>query len=136
MAEKRIKRVLGKESKIACAVLAAVIIVVTPLVVISDINRMYNDVMTVFQEGAEKDGLSIQVDLAVRSASAYNLAAVAKRYMGGDNETIQSAELAAKALDEADGPAAKYAANEDLEKAFNRLYEVLGEMELSEKDEQ
>jgi len=132
----QVKKVFGKEVKTACIVLAAAVAVSVPLGFTNTMNRMYDKVRIEFQEGAEKDGLSIEVDLAARASSAHNLATVAKRYMDEDSGLIKAVTQASDALSTAEGPAAKYAANEELGAAFTRLYEELGGMELSEKDEQ
>lgn len=136
MAEKQVKKVFGKEVKTACIVLAAAIIVSVPLGFTNTMYRMYDKVAVEFQNGAEKDGLSIQADLDARASAAYNLATVAKRYMDESSEAVQSVLKASKDLNAAKGPAAKYEANEELGAVCTRLYETLGEMELSEKDEQ
>ncbi len=130
------KRVLGKEAKTACIVLAAAVVLSVPLGFTNTMSRMYDKVAVEFQEGAEKDGLSIQADLDARASAAYNLATVAKRYMAEDSKAIQSVLKASESLNSAKGPAAKYAANEELGTVFTQLYEVLGTIELSEKDEQ
>ena len=136
MADEQVKKVFGKDVKTACIVLAAAVILSVPLGFTNTMSRMYDKVAVEFQEGAEKDGLSIQTDLDARASAAYNLATVAKRYMAEDSETVQSVLKASEALNSAKGPAAKYAANEELGEVCTQLYEALGKMELSEKDEQ
>ena len=136
MADKQVKKIFGKDVKTACIVLAAAVILSVPLGFTNTMSRMYDKVAVEFQDGAEKDGLSIQADLDARASAAYNLATVAKRYMAEDSEAVQSVLKASEALNAAKGPAAKYAANEELGEVCTQLYEVLGTMELSEKDEQ
>ena len=136
MAEKKLKRVWDKQVKIAFAVVIAAVVLAVPVGVTVTMNRMYNQVSAVFQSGAEGDNLSIQNDLSARAAAAVNLTAVAKRYLDGDDEAILSVIQAAKALEEAEGPSAKFAANEELDEAFTKLYEALEWLALTEKDSQ
>lgn len=136
MAEKQAKTIFGKEAKTACIILAAAVMISAPLGFVNTTNRMYDKVAAEFQYGIEKDGISIQSDLVARASAAYNLATVAKRYMAEDSETLLAVLQASEALNKAEGPSAKYAANEELDVVFTRLYEILGGMELSEKDEQ
>ena len=136
MAEKKLKRVWNKQVKIAFGVVIAAIILAVPVGVATTMNRIYDQVAAVFQSGAEGDNLSIQNDLSARAAAAVNLTAVAKRYMDGDSEAIQSVVRAAKALEEAEGPSAKYAANEALGEAFTLLYDSMEWLALTEKDSQ
>lgn len=136
MAEKKLKRVWNKQVKIAFAVVIAAVVLAVPVGVTMTMNRMYNQVSAVFQSGAEGDNLSIQNDLSARTAAAVNLTSVAKRYMDGNSEVVLSVIQAAKALEEAEGPSAKFAANEILSEAFTQLYDSLEWLALTEKDSQ
>ena len=129
------KAIYDKNCKIAMAVLAAAIVVSVPLGFKRTMSGFYNDLQKVYQNGEYNDGLSIQNDLDYRVELAYNFATVAKRYLDADDPAVTALLDARQALDDADAPAEQYDANMKLTTASTDLYEALGKLELSEKDE-
>lgn len=129
------KAIYDKNCKIAAAVLAAAIILSVPLGFKRTMSGFYNDLQNEYQNGEYNDGLSIQNDLDYRVELAYNLVTVAKRYLDADDPAVAALLDARQALDDANDPAEQYDANMKLTTASTDLYEALGKLELSEKDE-
>ena len=98
------------------------------------LNRERGKAERIFTDGVESDGMSISHDLDQRAEAAYNLAGVAKRYLGEDAPEIAELLSARSGLVGAVEISEKYDANLELSVAADALYSRLKEEELSEKD--
>lgn len=130
-----VKVVYDKKCRAAIIVLAAAIILSIPLGFRRTMNGFYVELQNEYLSGEMKDGLSIQNDLNDRIELAYNFATVAKRYLDPDDPAVTALLEARLALSEASSPSEQYDANLELTAASTDLYEALGKLELSEKDE-
>lgn len=81
-----------------------------------------NDLETAFVSGVNGDGFSIQKDLDTVYTRSYDLLSAAKTALDPANPLIASVESDRDALQTADGPAAKYAACQDLLESVKSLY--------------
>lgn len=93
------------------------------------------EVETMFTEGVDGDGQSIYHDLEYRVGLAYNLTAVAERYLDEDDPLITQLRVNARALREETSPAKCYRLNALLDQSVNELDAALQERELSAADE-
>ena len=130
-----VKAIYDKNCKIAMIVLAASIVLSGPIGFKRTMNGFYKDLQNEFLNGEYNDGLSIQNDLDYRVELAHNLTTVAKRYLDSDDNAVVAVLKTAQALSDANGPAEQFDANQELTAASTDLYEALGKIELSEKDE-
>ncbi len=97
------------------------------------VSREARKVETMFTEGVDGSGYGIQGDLDDRAESAGVLCKLAAKYDGAAEETAAVQE-ALTALDIADGPTAKAAANQMLTDSVTALSLALDELPLSEQD--
>lgn len=82
-------------------------------------------------EGGEQ---SILADLAKHNENAYNIITVGKRLLGDGDAAVKGAEDAYKAMNGASGPAAKFAADAELDAAIATLVARLDESGMNQKD--
>ena len=98
------------------------------------LKELREQTLSIFYNGAQDDGLSIDRDLQVRSDAAYNLASVASGYAQIDAQVVTRTQEAQQALEAADSIAAKSAANQQLSKAVEDLFTAISNAPLTESD--
>ncbi len=96
--------------------------------------RLYNRVADVFENGSSGNGYGIRYDLDARASYAYNMIAVAKRYLPENHLKITALETAADSLKNAKSVSEAYEADLALTDAASALYDILGGCPLSEAD--
>jgi len=127
------KRFIEKYS-IAIVILIAVVLLTTLASGGVSLSRQRARTERIFTEGENRDGLSVSYDLGRRTESAYNLAGLAKRYLGEEDERVTALLSARETLVSAEGISEKYSANLELTVAADALYSALKDEELSQKD--
>ena len=120
------------------AILIAVVLMAASLVIGGKLSLAPQraEVEAVFTEASDGSGKGIQYDLDERVAEAYNLIAVAKRYLNADDTLITAVSDAISAIVMAKGPSDKYDANMQLTSACSALYTKLASMQLSASDQE
>ncbi|MCR4963954.1 MAG: LemA family protein [Firmicutes bacterium] len=88
-----------------------------------------------FYQGENQDGLSIDHDLQQRAAAAYNLYTVASRYLPAENDALRRLLADREALLQAESPADKFRADQELGQSALNVYAALNGMALSEQDQ-
>jgi len=101
----------------------------------SSLNKIRQQTMDIFYLGEDMDGAGIQHDLNMIMSDSANLTVVAGRYLSKDHELIQKVLNDRDALNEAETPAEKYDATQKLLSSVTELYTYLGDLSLSEKDQ-
>ena len=119
------------------AVLICVIVVALAIVggARRTMSRQNREVEQMFVDGVDGDGMSIHSDLLVRAGLAYNLTAVAERYLDADDPLITAVRDNARALERETSPAACYRLNALLDQSVNELDVALQHETLTEADE-
>jgi hypothetical protein len=101
----------------------------------SSLTELRQDALEIFYQGEKRDGKGIDSDLEYISAQCYNLTVVAGRYLDPADGNITGVLDYREKLSEADTPGSKFREKENLLQAALNLYDVLGGLELSEKDQ-
>ncbi len=114
-------------------------VVVVALSILGGARRSISEVIakteSAFVYGVDSDGKSIYHDLGTRVQLANNLAAVAERYLGADDDLVVEVRSDAKRLGRETSPSRCYDLNENLERSVNDLNAALLNEALSEADE-
>lgn len=100
----------------------------------SSLTELRQDALEIFYQGEKRDGKGIDSDLEYMSDQCYNLTVVAGRYLDPADKNITKVLDYREKLSEADAPGSKFREKESLLQAAMNLYDVLGGVELSEKD--
>lgn len=88
-----------------------------------------------FVYGVDGDGKSIYHDLRTRVQLANNLATVAERYLGAEDDLVVTVRTDAKRLEKETSPSRCYALNQALDRSVSDLNAALLNEPLSEADE-
>lgn len=123
-----------RKRNVAWSITIIVIIVSTIIGAGSSLNKLREETMSIFYLGEEKDGAGIQHDLELIMGDCYNLTVVATRYMNEDDKLISAVRKNREALSSAKTPGEKYLHAQNLLRSVTELYIHLGDMQLSEKD--
>ena len=123
-----------RNSKIA--ILAMILMIVGGTLVGShnSLMEIREDTSAIFTMGVRGDGIGIQGDLNERSAAAYNMVVIARKYLPEENALIQNVLSARLALGSSDSVREKARANRALDTAVKDLFDVLNGMTLAEQD--
>ena len=97
--------------------------------------RLYGEVGDIFYNGEKGNGIGVASDLSQRAESAVNMIIVAKRGLEADDDVLKELEAAVTAMNSAGSLEDKAEANSVLTSAMAAVYDALGEVSLSEKDE-
>jgi hypothetical protein len=101
----------------------------------SSLNKFKNKTENIFYLGESKDGTGIQHDLEVIMSDSTNLTVVARRYIDKDHGLINAVSKSKETLNSAKTPGAKYREMQNLLISVTELYAYLGDLPLSEKDQ-
>ena len=79
-------------------------IIITALIVVISVfagatrtlNSLRNQAMLTFENGVQRDGVSVANDMKKRAAAAYDIALIAEKYYGENETTKELKELSAK----------------------------------------
>ena len=99
------------------------------------IRSQIREVEAMFTEGVDGDGQCIYNDLLVRASLAYDLTAVAERYLDEDDPLILTVRENARAIGRETSPAECFRLNALLDRSVSELDAALSKKELSEADE-
>ena len=123
-----------KKQSAAIAVMILMILAATLFGGHSSLAKLRGEAERVFAAGIDGDGIGIQNDLEERSAAAYNLVNIARKYLPETDASIQGVLTARDALSAAGSISDKYEADQALSDAVTDLKNKLDDVNLSEKD--
>ncbi len=124
-----------KNPKIAALVAACMVVLSLPLGAYRSLTGLVHTASQVFEQGEAGDGFGIANDLQNRVDLSYELLALGQKYLLAEDSLMIATRDARLALEQAKGPAAKYAANSALTQATSQLYAALSIHPLSDADE-
>ena len=122
-----------KKRGTACGVLAVVLLLGTLFGTWRSLTGLQRDTREYFYTGVDESGYGIATNLDLRVEYARNLCKIASKYDAGAE--TGAVESACAALEDAEGFAAKYDANNDLAGAVDALSLKLQDQALSQEDE-
>ncbi|MBQ4650657.1 MAG: hypothetical protein IJB73_08150 [Firmicutes bacterium] len=131
------------ENKVICIILMVVLIAGGLFVGgAKGLNGLYKDVAEVFFVGIDNDGICVANDMSERISAATNMVTVARKYEStvpaSCRQAIDYVNTAAASVDSALNArdiAEAVAANKILDTAVADLYREMGDLSLSDKDE-
>lgn len=124
---------LLKNRHIAALIMCVMILLGFLLGAAASGRRLYGRVEDIFYNGAKGNGVGIASDLGNRAEAAGNLGTIAVKYIDPRDDMIEDLEDAIDDMND-DDLSNVAEANADLEKAVSRIYDRLGDLDLSQKD--
>jgi len=124
-----------KNRRTACLVMCVMILISLPIGAYASGSRLYSHVEDMFYNGERGNGVGVASDLSGRANAAMNLATVAQRYVAPGDGLVQPVLDACNEVSMASTLEEKKQADEYLAKAMAALYDGMGELSLSDKDE-
>ena len=125
-----------KRPAAAVAIVAVVIVLGTLFGVRRSLTQASAVVTEQFYQGTDGSGYGIATDLDKILEFSGNLVTVANKYGSQFSAQAQAVTQARLALDEAEGAAARYKANEALLQAVEALNQAMQDADLADRDEQ
>lgn len=123
-----------KNRRTAWIVLIAVVVLSVLFGSVRSVSSVRQQAEQAFTQGTRGDGLGISHYLESRASLSGNLITVAGRYLDAKDARVTVLRQAADALTGAQTPSAKYQANQNLDSAFQSVYDALEGQYLSQKD--
>ena len=124
-----------KKRRNAWFVTLLIIILVTVVSAGSSLNKLRKQADNVFYNGEGMDGMGIQHDLDMIMSYCSNLTVVASRYMDKEHDLVKAVNNNKDALEAAETPDKKYQGAQNLFQSVTELYVYMGDLHLSEKDQ-
>lgn len=124
-----------KDRKIAVFLMIIMIVLGTTFGSHRSLMKLYKSAESVFYNGENGDGFSIQHDLDDRFEESLKLVKIAEKYPSLDNKYIDDVKAARDKLKNAETIRDKSKANSELDAAVFALYNELGKQNLSSQDE-
>jgi len=114
-------------------ILTAVIVVISIFSgAVRSLNKMRNDAVLTFENGALRDGVSVANDIKRRANLAWDMALIAEKYIGETDTTKKMKEFIDKFEKEKD-IANKFKISSDIAKAASELYSAIDKQILTDE---
>ncbi|WP_283609595.1 LemA family protein [Faecalispora anaeroviscerum] len=123
-----------KNRRTAWIIMIAAVVLSVLLGSVRSVSSLRQQTEQTFTQGTRGDGLGISHYLESRASLSGNLITVAGRYLDSSDARIVALRQAADALSSAQTPSAKYQADQNLNSAFQSVYDALEGQYLSQKD--